>query len=66
MGRFKTVLNGPDYAKAAHFGLTGDLSTQDGRHGIDILRPTYPVAATAGRINIDMPLAGQRFEGTTH
>ena len=66
MGRFETVLNGPDYAKAAHFELTGDLSTQDGRHGIDILRPTYPVAATAGRISIDMPLAGQRFEGTTH
>jgi hypothetical protein len=66
MGRFDTVVNGPDYGKAAHFGLSGDLSTQDGTQGIDILRPTYPVVPHAGRISIDMPLAGQRFEGTTH
>jgi hypothetical protein len=66
MGRFDHVMNGPDYLKAAHFGLTGTLSTQDGTLGIDILRPTYPVAAKSGRISIDMPLAGQRFEGSTH
>ena len=62
MRRFDNVINGPDYVKAGHFALTGDLSTQDGTRGIDILRPTYPVAPAAGRISIDMPLAGQRFE----
>jgi hypothetical protein len=66
MGRFDNVVNSPDYVKAAHFGLSGDLSTQDGAQGIDILQPTYPVAPKSGRISIDMPLAGQRFEGTTH
>ena len=64
MDRFDKVLDTPDYTKAAHFELTGDLSTQDGQRGIDILRPTYPVAAKPGRISIDMPLAGQRFEKT--
>jgi Dolichyl-phosphate-mannose-protein mannosyltransferase len=66
MGRFANVVKSSDYVKAAHFDLTGDLSTQDGDQGIDILRPTYPVAPKSGRISIDMPLAGQRFEGTTH
>ena len=39
---------------------------QHGELGIDILRPTYPAAAKSGRTSIEMPLAGQRFEGSTH
>jgi hypothetical protein len=66
MDRFDNVINGPDYEKVAHFGLTGNLSTQDGTQGIDILRPTYPVAEHSGKISIDMPLAGQRFDGAIH
>lgn len=66
MSRFENVVNGPDYVKAAHFAITGNLSTQDGEHGIDILQPTYPIAAKPGRLNIDMPLAGRRFEDTGH
>ena len=62
MDRFDKVVNGPDYTKIGHFGLTGDLSTQDGVQGIDILRPNYPVVRKSGRIGMDMPLAGQRFE----
>ncbi len=62
MDRFDKVVNGPDYTKIGHFGLTGDLSTQDGVRGIDILRPNYPVVRKSGRIGMDMPLAGQRFE----
>lgn len=63
MSRFDTVVTGSEYEKAAHFDLTGDLSTQDGDQGIDILRPTYPVVPKSGRIRFDMPLARQRFEG---
>jgi hypothetical protein len=65
MARFYDVVDSKDYVKAAHFGLAGDLSMQDGRQGIDVLKPTYPVAAKTGRISIDMPLAGRRFEGTS-
>ncbi|HET6307053.1 MAG TPA: hypothetical protein VFG12_07695, partial [Rhodopila sp.] len=65
MRRFDTVINGPDYVQTARFGLTGDLSTQDGTRGIEIMRPTYSVTQAAARLNIEMPLAGQRFEGTT-
>ena len=66
MARFNDVMTGPDYARAAHFGVTGTLSTQDGTQGIDILRPTYAVTATSGRVSIEMPLAGQKFEGSIH
>jgi hypothetical protein len=66
MARFYGVINSPDYEKVAHFSLTGNLSTQDGTQGIDILRPTYPVAEHSGKISIDMPLAGQRFDGAIH
>jgi hypothetical protein len=64
MARFDAVIASPDYEKTAHFDITGTLSTQDGRQGIDILRPTYEVTAKSGRISIDMPLAGQKFEGS--
>ncbi|WP_428485382.1 ArnT family glycosyltransferase [Rhodopila sp.] len=66
MARFQAVINGADYQKVAHFDLTGNLSTQDGTKGIDILRPTYPVTTKQRRINIDMPIIGERFEGTSH
>jgi hypothetical protein len=65
MSRFSSVIDGVDYEKAAHFDLTGELSTQDGTSGIDILRPRYPIAEKPGQIDIDMPLAGRRFEGHT-
>jgi hypothetical protein len=64
MARFEIAINGSDYKKTAHFSLTGDLSSQDGTQGIDILRPTYAMAGQSKHISIDMPLAGQRFEGT--
>jgi hypothetical protein len=64
MARFNAVINGPDYQKTAHFGRTGDLSTGDGTQGIDILRPTYEVVASARRLNIEMPISGQHFEGS--
>ena len=66
MARFDGVVNSPDYQKTAHFGLTGDLSTGDGTQGIDILRPTYEVFASARRLNIEMPISGQHFEGSIH
>jgi hypothetical protein len=62
--RFVKVVTGPEYVKVAHFAVTGDLSTQDGNQGIDVLRPTVPPSAPPGRLSIDMPLAGQRFDGT--
>jgi hypothetical protein len=66
MARFEAVMHTPDYRKVAHFDLSGTLSSQDGTQGIDILEPTYPMVAQPRRISIDMPLAGQRFEGTVH
>ena len=66
MARFDAVAHTADYRKVAHFGLSGDLSSQDGTEGIDILEPTYPMVERAARIRIDMPLAGQRFEGPAH
>jgi hypothetical protein len=62
--QFGSVLNGSAYVKAADFGLTGDLGTEDGTQGIHILRPACPVAPAERRIGIDRPLAGQRVEGT--
>ena len=37
----------------------------DGRQGIDILKPTYQVAAKAGRLSIDMPILRQQFKGSS-
>ena len=64
MTRFGKVVEGSDYVNVAHFELSGRSSTQDGQRGIDILRPTYIVTRKSVPISIDMPIAGQRFEGT--
>jgi hypothetical protein len=65
MSRFDTVINGPDYDKARHFDLSGTLSSQDGRAGIEVLRPTYPRTTQSRHLDIDMPLASQRFQADT-
>ena len=61
MARFNRVIQGPEYTKIAHFDVTGLLSTQDGAQGIEILKPNYAVSTAHGNVDIDMPLAGQRF-----
>jgi hypothetical protein len=65
MHAFDAVINGTDYRKSAHFQLTGDLSTNDGKGGIDIFRPTYPVNDNPAPLGLDMPLAGRRFQQST-
>jgi hypothetical protein len=62
MSRFDSVIRGTDYETVRHFGLTGTLSSQDGKAGIEVLRPTYAIATKFRRLDIDMPLAGQRFQ----
>jgi hypothetical protein len=39
------------------------IRTQDRVRGIDVFRPTYPVAEKSNNLSIDMPLLGERFEG---
>jgi hypothetical protein len=63
MAKFDTVVHGLDYQKVERFKLTGELSTQDGDGTIDILRPTYPITTRERHLDIDMPLAGRRFQG---
>jgi hypothetical protein len=63
--RFNNVGIGPDCVKVAHFGLTGDLSMQNGTQGIDVLRPADSVDTKSVRVNIDMPLAGRRAASST-
>ena len=64
MSRFYAVMNGPDYQKVAHFDIAGTLSTQDGTGGIDIFKPAYPVSVRRKALELDMPLAGQHFQGS--
>jgi hypothetical protein len=66
MARFGAVIDSPDYEKVQHFDLAGILSTEDGDHGVDILRPTYPMTEKAEPLDLDMPITGQRFQAVAN
>jgi hypothetical protein len=59
MARLNAVIDTSDYAKVQHFDLTGILSTEDGTKGIDVYRPTYPVTAKSGHVDLKMPITRQ-------
>jgi hypothetical protein len=65
MARFDSVIASNDFEKVAQFDLVGNLSTADGIRGVEILRPTFPLSERPEDIDIDMPLVGRRFQGTT-
>ncbi len=66
MARLSAIFATSDYQKLQHFDLTGILSTEDGRNGIDIFRPTYAMTGKTGHLDLQMPITGQRFEGDVH
>lgn len=64
MARFEAVLQTTSFEKVKSFEITGAIGHYDGNR-IDIYRPLYPVDKTSSALQIEMPIIGGKFEGST-
>lgn len=63
MALFEHAVGAPAYRPAAHFALSGDLSSQDGTQGLVVYVPTAPASPIHRGLIFDMPMIGGQFQG---
>jgi hypothetical protein len=66
IARFEQVIDGGAFKPAAHFPLSGDLSTQDGNQGMVVLMPPSPPAHHDSAVEMNMPMIGRRIGTPPH